>query len=145
MPCFLKTNTTAINCSCFFSCAAHLRSSYTSFTTPSVLRSFSTLLAQLARSVSGTTCDSDLRSSCRQLLRRFSARSTYSIYTSFQNAPTLDVLNAITHSCSTLRVANIGIHLYIFVDYDRALGLCSVADDDIICTNNRSPLFALHR
>lgn len=119
----------------FFFTHVYLRSSSTSLTSPSGLRSFSALLAQLARSVCGTTCDVDRRSFRRQLLCRIFARFAFIIiaihislilnielyllnsYLPLPHFATPDVFNAVAHSCSTLGVASVGIHLYIFVDY----------------------------
>lgn len=116
-----------------------------SLTSPPGLRSLSALLAQIARSVCGTTCDDDRRSFRRQLLCRIFARFAFIIiaihislilnielyllnsYLPLPHFATPDVLNAVAHSCSTLGVASVGIHLYIFVDYIWACGSGLVA------------------
>ena len=112
-----------------------------SLTSPSGLRSFSALLAQIARFVSGTTCDDDRRSFRRQLLCRFSARSivhllalgiltfhfsslhwssahSHSFFASSvccqhlatPMSPTQLPIRLV-HMCTTLRVADVGIHV----------------------------------
>ena len=106
-----------------------------SLTNPSGLRSFSALLAQLARSVCGTTCDGHRRCLRRQLLCRIFARSivhqlAFVLHstTSLPHLATPDVANAVAHSCSTLGVANGGNTSYTPCDYSRAFGSNGVAD-----------------